>query len=297
MTSATHDTETYVDLERTENSRKSPLSVRAFGRTHPGRVRKVNEDHFLVAELTRRLAVTATSLDHPPTRAGSCRGHLFLVADGMGGHRAGEMASSLSVWSIESFLLNSLKRFICSECIDEDLMDEFRKALEQADAAIIDEATAHAEMLGMGTTLTLAFAIERTLFVAHVGDSRCYHLSNGELKQITRDHTVAAELVAHGVLTPEQAERSPYRNSLTNALGGRDKGVQTDLHVVGLAPGDTVLVCSDGLHGALGDEEITNVLNRAHDPDKACAALIAEANNHGGKDNITAIVARFEEIR
>jgi serine/threonine protein phosphatase PrpC len=272
-----------------------PFTVSAHGETHVGRVRPSNEDQFLVAELARTLSVKASSVPQSATRASTCRGHIFLVADGMGGHAAGEKASTVTVLSLEAFFLNSLKRFFCRAIEDEyNVLKEFRQALCQADARIFEEAANHPELLGMGTTLTLAFAVNRKLYVAHAGDSRCYLLSEGRLQQITHDHTLVAEMVSRGMISPQQAARSKYRNVVTNALGGNEKGVRAELHAVDLAPGDTILLCSDGLCGPVSDEKIAAILNRQDSPESTCAQLIAEANDEGGRDNITAIVARFE---
>jgi serine/threonine protein phosphatase PrpC len=274
---------------------RRPLAVKAHGQTHVGRVRTSNEDQFLVAELARTLSVKATSVSQSATRVSSCRGHIFLVADGMGGHRAGETASAVTVLSLEAFFLNTLKRFFCRAPEEEQsVLTEFQGALRQADARIFEEAMNHPEMLGMGTTLTLAFAVNRKLFVAHAGDSRCYLLSEGRLQQLTHDHTLVAELVSRGVMSPQQAARSKYRNVVTNALGGNEKGVRAELHLVDLSVGDSILLCSDGLCGAVSDERIAEILARPEDPETACAQLIAEANDCGGHDNITAIVARFD---
>jgi protein phosphatase len=273
----------------------SPFVVRSFGLTDTGQVRPANEDGFLVAELARTLFVRHTSVPQAQAQYSSQRGHIFLVADGMGGHQAGEKASALTVITIEGFLLNTLKRFFHVEAREEqNVMKEFRIALLQADARIFEEARQHPELLGMGTTLTLAFALDWKLFVAHAGDSRCYLYSEGNLQQLTEDHTMVGDLVRRGVLSPEEAAASQYRNVITNALGGREQGVQVELHKLDLAPGDRILVCSDGLTGMVSDDRIRAILGEEQQPQKASERLVAEANTEGGKDNITALVARFD---
>ena len=270
--------------------------VQAFGVTDRGRVRPSNEDSFLIAELARTLLVHHTSLPESPAQYSSRRGHLFLVADGMGGHQAGEVASAMSVGSMEAFLLNTLKRFFFLKSPEEQtVLQEFQNALRQADARIFEEAAQHPELLGMGTTLTMGFAVNWKLYVAHAGDSRCYLFSGGNLQQVTHDHTMVAEMVRRGVLSPEEAVTSKYRNVITNVLGGRTPGVQAELHKLDLAPGDTVLLCSDGLTGMVGDERIGSLLQEEEDPQMACEQLVADANERGGKDNITVIVARFKD--
>jgi len=258
-------------------------------------VRPANEDNFLIAELARTLAVHSTSLPNTNAQHSSHRGHVFVVADGIGGNQAGEKASELSVVTLEAFLLNTLKRFFSLETPEEqNVLKEFRSAIIQADARIFEEASRHPELFGMGTTLTMAFAVDWKLYVAHVGDSRCYLQSDGKLQQVTNDHTAGAELVRQGVFTAEEAARSPYRNIVTNALGGSNPGVQVEVHQLDLAPGDTVLLCSDGLTGMVDDERIARVLQDESDSRRACETLVAEANKRGGKDNITVLVARFE---
>src|SRR4051812_28411061 len=197
------------------------FTVRSFGLTDPGRVRPANEDHFVIVELARTMSVHQTSVPQAKTQYSSHRGHLFVVADGMGGHQAGEVASALGVLTVEGFLLNTLKRFFRLQGPEEPtVMREFQAALLQADARIFEEASRHPEMLGMGTTLTMGFAVNWRLLVAHAGDSRCYLLSGGVLHQVTRDHTVVAEMVRSGALSAAEASRHPHRHVVTNVLGG-----------------------------------------------------------------------------
>jgi PPM family protein phosphatase len=271
------------------------FTVLSYGLTDPGRIRPSNEDHFAVVEMARTLYVHHTSVPQAKAQYGSHRGHLFLVADGMGGHQAGEVASALTAVSVEGFLLNTLKRFFRLHSSEEqNVLKEFQGALLQADARIFEEASRHPEMLGMGTTLTMAFALDWKLFVAHAGDSRCYLFSGGELRQLTRDHTVVAELVRRGVLTSEEASRHPQRHVVTNVLGGHEPGVWGEMHKLDLEPGDAVLLCSDGLTEMVPDARIATVLGEEREPRRACERLVAEANARGGKDNVTVVVARFE---
>lgn len=273
-----------------------PLLVRSFGLTDPGRVRPSNEDHFVIVELARTICVSQTSVPQAKSQYSSHRGHLFLVADGMGGHQAGEVASALSVLTVEGFLLNTLKRFFHLQVPEElNVMKEFQSALLQADARIFEEAAQHPELLGMGTTLTLAFAVNWRLLVAHAGDSRCYLLSGGKLHQLTQDHTVVADLVRLGTLSAAEASHHPYRHVVTNVLGGPERGVLVEMHKLDLEPGDVVLLCSDGLTERLPDASLAAILQEEQEPQRACERLVAEANERGGQDNITVIVACFEE--
>jgi len=273
-----------------------PLVVHSFGMTDRGQVLPSNEDHFLIADLTRTLHVRQTSLKQEESQSARNRGHVFIVADGMGGHAGGEVASALSLLSIESFLLNSLKRFSTLKCSEEvNVLNEFEDAVHEADARLFEEAMQHPELMGMGTTLTMGFALRRCLFVAHAGDSRCYLSSAGQLRQVTHDHTVVAEMVRQGLLSKEEASHHSYRNIVTNVLGGHERGVHVEVQRLDLQSGDIVLLCSDGLSGMVADEQIAAILQNDRDPERACRRLIAAANEGGGKDNITAIVARFDE--
>ena len=251
----------------------------------------------MIVELARTMSVHQTSVPQAKAQYSSHRGHVFLVADGMGGHRAGDVASELSVVSVEGFLLNTLKQFLYVENPeDQHVLKEFQTALLQADARIFEEADRHPELIGMGTTLTLAFAVEWRLLIAHAGDSRCYLFSGGILYQITKDHTVVAEMVRQGILSQEAATRHPYRNIVTNALGGQKPGVKVEMHKLDLEAGDVVMVCSDGLTGMVSDAQIAGILQEERDPQRACERLVAEANIQGGKDNITVLVACFETV-
>ena len=267
------------------------LSVQSHGITDRGRVRSHNEDQFLIAALTRVMTVSQTSLSQPSALLGDHRGHLFVVADGIGGHKGGEQASALAVATIEQFMLNTLKWFFSLQ--GANILAEFKRALRRADARIFDAAAEHPELQGMGTTLTMAYAVDGALYVVHAGDSRCYLFRQGRLHQLTHDHTVTSEMVREGALTLSEAATSPFRNVLTNAVGGRDVGVHAEVQKLELADGDVALLCSDGLSDMLVDGDIAAILAAAPSPADACARFVADANAAGGRDNITAIVARF----
>jgi PPM family protein phosphatase len=271
-----------------------PLAVRAFGLTDPGRVRPRNEDQFLVAELTKAMRVQYASLPQPKTQYADERGYLFIVADGMGGHQAGEQASAMAVQTIEAFALNTLKWFFRLKGTEEqDILKEFQTVLQQADAKICQEAAERPELAGMGTTVTMAYNFGSRLFVVHVGDSRCYLFRARQLLRLTHDHTVVEEMVRRGVLQPEEAAHHHMRHVITNAVGGNDQGVQVECHRIELEPDDTLLLCSDGLTEMVPDDRIAAALQADHEPRTACERLVAEANENGGKDNISVIVARF----
>jgi protein phosphatase len=270
--------------------------VNGFGLSDRGQVRDSNEDCFVIAELMRTLKVQHSNLPHAPATFSRHRGHVFLVADGVGGNRAGEIASGLSVQCIETFLLNTLKRFSNLQASEEQgVLRDLQTALLQADALLFQEATNHPEWKGMGTTLTMAFASNWRLFVAHAGDSRAYLYSGNKLQQLTQDDTVTAELARRGVLTSPDQDHHPWRHVVTNFLGGKEQGVRAELHSLDLHAGDVVLLCSDGLTEMVPEEHIAAILGTEKTPQGASECLVAEANKRGGKDNVTVIVAHIAQ--
>lgn len=271
------------------------LAVRSFGLTHPGRVRPANEDQFLVAVLSKALQVQQTSLPRPRLQYSSERGYLFVVADGLGGHAGGAQASALTIDSLESFVLDTLRWFLSLRGEEGDaVLAEFQSALRQAEARLFDEAARHPKLRGMATTLTLAYALNGILFVAHVGDSRCYLLRGSQFLQLTRDHTVVQDMVRRGHLAPEEAVRHRLRHVVSNVIGGNEPGLHVEAHKLHLEAGDRLLLCTDGLTEMVPVDDIRSVLESADDPQVACEHLVAEANARGGRDNITVIVARFD---
>jgi protein phosphatase len=270
--------------------------VRTFGLTDRGRVRPANEDQFLIAELTKAMKVLGASLPQPETQHAVERGYLFIVADGMGGHQAGEQASALAVEAIEAFALNTLKWFFLLKGTEEQtVLKEFQTALQAADARVCQQAAQHPEFAGMGTTVTMAYSLGSRLFIVHVGDSRCYLLRGQELQRLTHDHTLVEEMVRRGQLKPEEAARHRLRHVITNVIGGPEPGVLVECHRIESEAGNRLLLCSDGLTGMVSDDRIAAILQSEDDPRVACERLVAEANENGGKDNITVIVAHVEE--
>ncbi len=274
--------------------RELDLSVHSFGSTDCGKVRKTNEDQFVVARISRAIQLEYSSVPQAQTLFGERHGHLFMVADGMGGHSAGEQASALAVVAIEEFLLNTLKWFF--RLSGESILSEFQEALRTADTRVFEESARHPEFKGMGTTVTMGYSTHDALYVVHVGDSRAYLFRDGVLRQLTRDHTLVEEMVRGGMLTPEEAAHNPLRSVITNAVGGAEPGIKVEVHKVSLMPGDVVLFCSDGLTGMVKDEQIAAVLAGEQNPQIVCENLLAQANELGGLDNITAIVARFTTV-
>jgi PPM family protein phosphatase len=271
------------------------LAVKAFGITDTGKVRASNEDQFLIAELTKAMRVWQTSLPEPKVQVGEERAHLFLVADGMGGHRAGERASALAVVAIEQFTLNSFKWFLGSNSADaQRVLAQFQSALSQADAQILDAAADDPELRGMGTTVTMAFHLGTQLCVVHVGDSRAYLYREGELLQLTQDHTLMADMMRSGALRPDQVAGHRFRHVITNVIGGQELGVTVEARALEVQAGDRLLLCSDGLTEMVTNDVMAATLDAEPAPELAAKQLLAQANENGGRDNITLLIVRFD---
>lgn len=231
------------------------MKLAVGAKTDIGRVREGNEDSYFV--------------DSP----------MFAVADGMGGHLAGDVASATAVEVIRE----------SSQSTDNIDAEALAEMLRAANRAIWEKAGSDSNLRGMGTTCTLALLGDDTAQIAHVGDSRAYLFRDGSLKQVTQDHTLVGRLVREGKLRPEEAERHPQRSIITRALGV-DEQVDVDLMSVELADGDRLLLCSDGLSAMISSSDIEEVLRAHEDPQSAAENLVEKANEAGGEDNITVVV-------
>jgi serine/threonine protein phosphatase PrpC len=266
------------------------------GLTDIGKKRKNNEDQFLIADLSKSMRVHQTSLglDDQTRLFGSSQGTLLLVADGMGGHAAGERASHLAVDSLTRYLLNTMHWFLrLDQKGEDDFLDNLKSALEHCQEEILAEAAEAPERHGMGTTLTVAYLIWPQLYIVHAGDSRCYLARGSELKQITHDHTMAQQFVEQGTLRAEDAESSRWSHVLWKVVGGTDDKVNPEVHKIHLELGDRLLLCTDGLHKHVSDEQIRQVIVRPIPAAETCQQLVDAANEEGGSDNITVVVAHF----
>lgn len=268
----------------------------AFGMTDIGRRRESNQDHFLIAQLNKSMLVTSTSLplDEKSRLFGGIQGQLLVVADGMGGHAAGEKASSLAIDQLISRLLNSVHWFfqVDYDC-EEDFIDALRDLLQDAHARILTEAHRNSHFGGMGTTLTMAHVVWPRLYVVHAGDSRCYLIRDGVAEQLTTDHTMARRLVETGGMDPEDESSSRWSNVLWNVLGGSGEGqLIAEVRRADLQPGDTVVLCSDGLYRHVKPDTLAKIVDESTDLETACARLIRIANEAGGEDNVTVVVSR-----
>ena len=271
-----------------------PLSVESFGLSDRGKHRETNEDQFVTASLMRALWIQQSSVPQSTVRYADHRGHVFIVADGMGGAAGGEKASAIAVGAVEEFLLNALRWLLALDASAEaTVLREFKAALRTADACVYAAATSTPGLRGMGTTLTMAYSLDADLFVAHAGDSRGYLLRGGVLQRLTRDDTLVQQMVETGLITPDKAAEHEFRHIVTNVVGGPTPGVHASVHRMRLEPGDVLLLCTDGLTGMLPDDRLATVLQACAGPQDACEQLVRLANEQGGTDNITVIVARY----
>jgi protein phosphatase len=247
------------------------MKITAFGLTDVGRRRDSNEDDFLLE----------------PARG------VYAVADGMGGHAAGEIASHLAIETLQEVLTrqNNASRGMSVD----DATVWLRDAVVEANRRICDSIRLHEERRGMGTTVVALVHSGQDAVVGHVGDSRLYLLRGNELLRMTSDHSWVNEQVKLGLMNDDTAQRHPMRNIVTRALGSRPD-VLVDLTSIQVEPGDVFLLCSDGLNTMLSDDQIhTTLVGKRQDPEAACRALVEEANRHGGEDNVTVVVARVAE--
>jgi protein phosphatase len=224
----------------------------------------------------------------------SPQGRLLMVADGMGGYGHGEVASSVAVEALASYAFAVMPWLLRHTNASEQ---ELTRALEQALEHCHRKVKITAERQGfdrrMGTTLTLAYVTWPELHIAHVGDSRCYLFRNGALSRLTRDHTLAQQLIDEKAISEEEAKNSRFRHVLVNTVGGSSDALRVELHTLELRHGDQLLLCTDGLSGHLTDAQLTQHLNQPIASTDVVRGLIAAANAAGGMDNITAVLARF----
>ncbi len=277
--------------------RRPVLAVRVdFGaRSHPGKVRAHNEDNYLITQLGRSLRVIQTSLPESelPGQIEEVA-YAMVVADGMGGLAAGERASMLAIRTCVELALKSPKWVMRIDDQEaQQLIGRMREFLLAVDQVLISSAQDEGRLSGMGTTLTCAHSIGADMFIVHVGDSRAYLFRSGRLQQLTRDHTFAQHLADVGAIPPEQVATHASRHVLTNFVGGPSQGVEPEIDVVMLSDGDRILLCSDGLTDMVEDAEITEILGRNPDPVDAARVLVDRALKHGGRDNVTVLVARY----
>jgi PPM family protein phosphatase len=273
-----------------------PIEIDIAAATHPGLVRDNNEDHYLVIRFRRELENLSTNIPEDSlVRSFNITGYVILVADGMGGSAAGEVASSMALKKLVELLVDtpdwimSLKRTREARTVLKRMTERFL----QIDAALRTQAEQDSTLRGMGTTLTVAGMLGKDLVIGHVGDSRAYLLRKGSLGQITNDHTLAQRLIDAGLVKPGEPAARSMRHVLTAAVGSLGEHANPQVGIVTLSAGDQVLLCTDGLTDMLSDEVIASVLQKASSAQNACEKLVNLALSAGGLDNMTVVVARL----
>jgi len=281
-------------LDSAMDSETMSVYVQFGALSHQGNVRQNNEDQYAVIRRRRSREALMTSLPSDSLLESQEEAYILIVADGMGGAAFGEVASELALrtaWEQDPNDANWPPKVNQVEA---------RRLLEDSDAYIQlihrqlqQRAHDRPELAGMGTTLTAAYSIGMDAFVVHVGDSRAYLIRNGIIRQVTRDHTLAQQLVDAGV---EASRTTAFQHVLTNCLGGGANRVTSELHHVKLEDGDHLLLCTDGLSDLVTDEQIRQTVQASQRPQDACNRLVDLALQRGGKDNITVVIARYTQL-
>lgn len=241
--------------------------MKAGAATDPGRVRVTNQDYYYIKE---------------------CDDFgLYIVADGMGGHNGGEVASRLSVGATAEYIIKWRNNDKYSQNKNQLIAD----AIDRANLEVFETASRDESLRGMGTTLSLALVEGNCLYIGHIGDSRIYLIRDRQIEKLTQDHSLVAELIKNGSISPEEGDNHPQKNIITRALGTAH-AVRPDILNMSIQTGDALFLCTDGLTNMLGCGEIMDMYSRTEDPQVLCDELVKEANNRGGNDNITVIVAK-----
>jgi protein phosphatase len=272
---------------------RTPVRAEFAALTHAGKVRETNEDQYLVVRRSRKRQVLASSLPADIFPEPEQVAYTITVADGMGGHAFGDVASLLAMltgWDLGGREVKWTVKI--NEREVEDLHKKAQIVFRTIHEALIAATRAEPRFAGMGTTLTVCYTTGPELFVLHAGDSRAYLFRGGKIERLTRDHTVAQELIDAG-MPPESAQARISRNVLTNCLGGPMSDVHVDMSHHRLADGDRLLMCTDGLNDRITDDELAATLSAHPRIDEACRVLLDMALERGGKDNITVVLGAY----
>ncbi|MFO0952064.1 MAG: protein phosphatase 2C domain-containing protein [Isosphaeraceae bacterium] len=274
---------------------RNPVRVEFGGMTHSGLVRDSNEDHYLVVRRRRNRDILMTSMPVELLSEAEQTAYTLAVADGIGGHAFGEIASFLALrtgWDLgQDEVKWPLK---VNEREVKELRRKARVFFRLIDRTLHAAAAQRPRLTGMGTTLTIGYTVGPELFVMHAGDSRLYLYRDGLLTQLTHDHTIGQALVDAGLAAPGSAEAKRRRHALTNCLGGPNLSVEVDVGHFTLRDGDRLVLCTDGLTDLVDDPKIAEILAKTPGSQDAARALLDLALENGGKDNVTVVVARYE---
>jgi PPM family protein phosphatase len=298
--SSTRDTDEYTPPPSpAEISPPEPVSanvhVEVAALSHQGKVRENNEDHYLVTRVERSFQTILTNLPPGliPKRFAEV-GYAMLVADGMGGQAAGEVASRLAIATLVNLVLHTPDWIMRGgEPEAEQVMQRMADRYKIVDAAVREQAQSDPMLAGMGTTMTLACNLGTLLLLTHIGDSRVYLQRGDKCHQLTRDHTMVQGLVELGIIKPEQVSGHRLKHALTRVIGAGESLGDAEVHQVNLADGDQVLLCTDGLSDMVKLEAIAGILRESKSPNEACKRLVDAALENGGADNVTVVFARY----
>jgi serine/threonine protein phosphatase PrpC len=266
--------------------------IDAYGLTHPGKVRRENQDHFLLCSLRRQLVVRATSVPEADGLLGETTrlASLAMVADGVGGAARGETASRVALTAVTKYVTRSLRCYYGAWDTDQEFFEALQDGAQQCHAELVRRGEEEPAYAGMATTLTLYLGVWPRAYLLQVGDSRCYLLRNGNLTQISRDQTMAQEMLDQGVMNREELAGTRFEHLLTSSIGGQH--TQPKVTSVDMNWGHVLLLCSDGLTRHVSDERIRDVLTSMRSAQQACETLLQDALDGGGTDNITIVVGR-----
>jgi protein phosphatase len=266
--------------------------IDAYGLTHPGKVRRENQDHFLLCSLRRQIVVRGTSIPDADSLLGQSTrlASLAMVADGVGGATRGETASRVALTAITKYVSRSLRCYYGAWEDDQEFFDALQQGARESHAELLRRGEQDPAYAGMATTLTLYLGVWPRAYLLQVGDSRCYLLQEGELSQISRDQTMAQEMMDLGVMKKEEVAGTRFEHLLTSSIGGRQTAPKVTR--IDMTWGNVLLLCSDGLTRHVTDERIRDVLRSMTSARQACETLLQEALDGGGTDNITIAIGR-----
>jgi protein phosphatase len=283
-----------LDLQH-PRARSSSVHIDVAAITDPGKVRERNEDHYFVARGGRHITTLLTNVPSGdvPSQFGET-GYLMIVADGMGGHAGGEVASRMAIATLINIILHVPDWILrLDEEHAQKVMERAAQRYRQVHEALQERARLDPRLRGMGTTMTAAYSLGNDLFVTQVGDSRAYLFREGKLQLLTRDQTQAQMLADSGLISQQEVARHRLRHVLTSALGGSQKDVRVAIQRFKLIDGDRLLLCTDGLTDMVEDSAIAEVLASETRPDQASRDLLESALANGGKDNVTIVLAHY----
>ena len=283
-----------LDKKATASAGAGRVRVDGAGLSHRGLVRPNNEDHFLVARFGRFFTPLSTNVRGQADTVFEEEGHGLVVADGLGGAAAGEVASDLAIRSLLNLVFETSDWIISPAGSEADrVMKRMAERYRRIDDLLVQAANRNPHLRGMGTTMTLACNVGDSLILTHVGDSRAYLYRNADLYQLTHDHTLAQVLVDQGSLRHVEEASKQMQHTLVRLLGGVGQQCEADVEHLTLLDQDVVVLCTDGLTDMVNDDAIAAILAAGAPAEQTCQTLVDTALKNGGKDNVTVIVARY----